>query len=206
LWIQVLVIEKMFKYYPVTMEQNKITSLATFSNSWYKPGAWIIKRVLWYVVNVLFFKSSCFPFSGLKVLLLRIFGSRVGKGVNIKPCVNIKYPWRLCIGSYSWIGENVWIDNLGKVVIGNNVCISQGTLLLCGNHNYKKTTFDLFVGKIVLEDGVWIGAKSIVCPGVTCKSHSVLSAGYVATKDLEAYTIYQGNPAVLVRERVITND
>jgi len=52
-----------------------------------------------------------------------------------------------------------------------------------------------------LEDGVWLGAQSVVCPGVTCGSHSVLSVGSVATKDLEAYSIYQGNPAAKVRER-----
>jgi putative colanic acid biosynthesis acetyltransferase WcaF len=50
---------------------------------------------------------------------------------------------------------------------------SQGALLLTGNHNYKRSSFDLMVGEIILEEGVWIGAKSIVAPGVTCGSHSV---------------------------------
>lgn len=139
----------------------------------------------------------------MKCWLLRCFGAKVGKGVNIKPSVNIKYPWRLTIGNYSWIGENVWIDNLDEVVIGDNCCISQGVLLLCGNHNYKKSSFDLITGKIVLEDGVWLGAKSIVCPGVTIKTHAVLVVGSVAIKDLKSYTIYQGNPAFPIRTRVI---
>ena len=87
------------------------------------------------------------------------------------------------------------------MTIGSHVCLSQGVMLLTGNHNYTKPTFDLMVGKIILEDGVWLGALSVVCPGVTCGSHSVLSVGSVATKDLEAYGIYQGNPAMKVRER-----
>jgi putative colanic acid biosynthesis acetyltransferase WcaF len=74
-------------------------------------------------------------------------------------------------------------------------------MLLCGNHNYKKESFDLMTGKIIIEDGVWIGAKAIVCPGVTCHSHSVLSVGSVATKDLDANSIYQGNPAVKIKSR-----
>jgi putative colanic acid biosynthesis acetyltransferase WcaF len=76
-------------------------------------------------------------------------------------------------------------------------------MLLTGNHNQKKTTFDLDVGDILLEDGVWIGAFSIVCPEVKCQSHAVLSVNSVATKKLEPYTIYQGNPARKVRKRVI---
>lgn len=117
--------------------------------------------------------------------------------------VNIKYPWYLTIGDNTWIGEQVWIDNLIEVTIGSNVCISQGAMLLTGNHDYSSVSFDLKVGSIVLEEGVWIGAKSVVCPGVTCASHAVLSVNSVATKNLLAYQIYQGNPAKLVRERNI---
>jgi putative colanic acid biosynthesis acetyltransferase WcaF len=107
------------------------------------------------------------------------------------------------VGDYSWIGEQVWIDNLGNVRIGAHCCLSQGAMLLCGNHNYKLTSFDLKVGPIILEDGVWIGAQSVVCPGVTCGSHAVLSVGSVAQKDLKPYTIYSGTPAIEIRERVI---
>lgn len=121
----------------------------------------------------------------------------------MKPCINIKYPWRLEIGNYSWIGEGVWIDNLGTVKIGSNCCLSQGAMLLCGNHHYGKVSFDLMVGDITLENGVWIGARATVCPGVVCKSHSVLSVGSVATSELTSYSIYSGNPAQKVRERNI---
>ena len=143
------------------------------------------------------------PVSVIKVSLLRLFGAKIGKGVVIKPSVNIKYPWNLSIDDYTWIGENVWIDNLVQVTIGSNVCVSQGAMLLCGNHNYKKSTFDLMVGKIVLEDGCWVGAQSVVCPGVTLHSHAVLGVASVANKNLDAYTIYQGNPAQMVRKRGI---
>jgi putative colanic acid biosynthesis acetyltransferase WcaF len=179
------------------------TDLAGFDNSWYKPGVGMVKRMVWYFVNLFFFVNPLNPVSGLKVGLLRVFGAKVGRGVNIKPAVNIKYPWRLTIEDYAWIGEKVWIDNLDEVKIGANACLSQGALLLCGNHNYKKITFDLVIGPIILEDGVWIGANAVVCAGVTCKSHSILTVGSIATKSLEAYSIYQGNPAVKIRERVI---
>ncbi len=178
------------------------TDLSKFNNNYYKPGN-VVVRVFWYCINLLFFLNPWNPFSFIKIFLLRLFGAKVGKGVVIKPNVNIKYPWKLEIGSNVWIGEKVWIDNLAKTVISDNVCVSQGAMLLCGNHNYKKTSFDLIVRQIILEEGVWIGAQSVVCPGVICKSHSILAVGSVATKSLNAYTIYQGNPAIELRERTI---
>lgn len=178
------------------------TNLSKYNNSEYQPGN-KFKIILWYFVNVLFFTNNFNPISGLKVFLLRLFGAKIGKGVVIKPGVNIKYPWLLEIGNYVWIGEQVWIDNLAKVSIQDNVCISQGALLLCGNHNYKIATFDLIIAEIILETGAWVGAKSIVCPGVTLYSHSILAVGSVATKNMDAFGIYQGNPAVKIRDRKI---
>jgi len=63
--------------------------------------------------------------SKIKVKILKLYGAKVGYNVLIKPNVNIKYPWFLEIGNDVWIGENVWIDNLAQVTIGNDVCLSQ---------------------------------------------------------------------------------
>jgi len=169
----------------------------------YSPGGNALKRVLWYYINIFFFKSALFPFYGFKVALLRAFGAKVGRKVELKPCVNIKYPWNLTIGNEVWIGENVWLDSLVMITIGSNVCISQGATLLTGSHNYKKSSFDLITRSVILEDGAWIGAGVIVNLGVTIGSHAVLTSGSVATKDLDAWSVCQGNPAVKVRERVI---
>lgn len=175
--------------------------LSQYDNSWYHPGN-PLKIVLWYFINILILINPLNPFRSLRVFTLQLFGATIGTGVVLKPGISVKYPWFLEIGNNVWIGENVWIDNLAKVTIKNNVCISQGAMLLCGNHNYTKSSFDLMVGAIVLEEGAWVGAKSIVCPNVTLQSHSILTVGSVATKDLEAYFIYQGNPAIKVRERI----
>ncbi len=182
------------------------TDLSKYDNSWYSPGAGWLRRILWHYVNHIIFNNGLFPISSLKVLLLRMFGAKVGRGVNIKPSVNIKYPWLLKIGDFSWIGEGVWIDNLTDVEIGRNVCLSQGAMLLTGNHNFKKVAFDLMVEKIVLEDGVWVGANAIVGPGVTCRSHSVLTVNSVAASELPSYSICRGNPAVKIRDRIVEEE
>lgn len=178
------------------------TDLSSYNNSEFIPGS-AIKRVVWYFLNIILFKSSLPWPSSIKCFLLNLFGATVGKNVTIKPNVNIKYPWFLEIGDHVWIGENAWIDNLSQVKIGSNVCISQGALLLSGNHNYKKVTFDLILKPIVIEKGAWIGANSTVVQGVKIGSHAVLGVGSVANRDLDAYSINQGNPAVKIRDRII---
>jgi len=178
------------------------SDLSRYSNSWYDPGAGFLKRFLWYCFSACFFTSR-FPVNGIKIFLLRVFGSRLGKGIIIKPGVNIKYPWKLSIGDYVWLGENVWIDNLAQITIGNHVCLSQGAFILCGNHDYTKSTFDLLISPVILEDGVWIGAKAIVCPGVKAGSHAVLTAGSLANKNLDSYMIYRGNPAMPIKDRIL---
>jgi len=162
-----------------------------------------LKQVCWYLTNILFFKNTFNISSALKVFLLKLFGAQIGTGVVIKPGVNIKYPWKLTVGNHSWIGEEVWIDNLSTVVIGNSVTVSQGALILTGSHDHTKETFDFISLPVELEDGSWIGAKAVVYGGVTCYSHSILGINAVAESNLLAYTIYKGNPAVPVLKRVI---
>jgi putative colanic acid biosynthesis acetyltransferase WcaF len=139
----------------------------------------------------------------IKVQILRLFGAKVGHNVTIKPSVNIKYPWFLIIEDNVWIGEKVWIDNFVDVLIEDNVCISQGALLLTGNHDYTQIDFPLNSKSIIIEDGVWIGAKCIVVGGVLIETHAVLNTHSVASRNLEPYTINQGHPAIKIKCRVV---
>lgn len=175
-------------------------NLKIFENKEYKPGSFL-KRSFWYVFSEIFF-NTFIPFPSIvKLNILRIFGAKVGKYINIKPRVRIKYPWFLEIGDYTWVGEDVWIDNLDIVVIKDNVCISQGAMIISGSHNYKSEKFDLITKKIIIESGSWICAKSVVLQGVTCKKNSILSTSSVAVSELDENSIYKGNPAIKVNER-----
>lgn len=176
--------------------------LSKYNNDWFKPGNKLL-IFIWMLTSALIFRTTLPIPSVIKSIVLKIFGAQLGYGVVIKPNVNIKYPWNLSIGNYTWIGEGVWIDNLAKVNIGSNCCISQGAYLLTGNHNYKVQSFDLMVSKINIENGAWVGAKAVVCPSVSLKEASVLTVGSIATKDLDAFGIYQGNPAIKIKERII---
>ncbi|HXD78260.1 MAG TPA: WcaF family extracellular polysaccharide biosynthesis acetyltransferase [Puia sp.] len=185
----------------ITTEQRRVNNAAY--RTAIDIGASRMKQVAWYFTNAIFFMNPFNPVSSLKVFLLKRFGARLGAGVVIKPSVNVKYPWKLQIGDHSWIGEDVWIDNLSDVVIGSHVTLSQGCLLLTGSHDPARESFDFVSAPIVLEDGVWVGAKAVVAGGCRCGTHSILGINSVAESDLEPYTIYKGNPAVPVVRRII---
>lgn len=181
----------------------KTTNLSSFATGEFNKGAGFLKQTLWYFINALLVRASWNPFMGIKIALLKAFGAKIGKGLIIKNNVCIKFPWKITIGDNVWLGEYAWIDNLDYVTIGNNVCISQGALLLTGNHDYTCSSFDYRNAPIVIEDGAWIGAKAIVCPGVIVKTHAILTVGSIATKNLNEFCIYQGNPAQFIRKRII---
>jgi putative colanic acid biosynthesis acetyltransferase WcaF len=178
--------------------------LSTFDNRWYQPGG-ALKRLVWLLVNAWIFKSDLPYPSGLKCALLRLFGAKIGGGVVIKPDVNIKYPWFLDIGDFTWIGEGAWIDNLAPITIGCHACVSQGAYLLTGNHDYTSPAFDLVIKPIVIEDGAWIGAKAVVTPGTTVGSHAIVTVGSVIGGKAEPYMIHRGNPAQPIRQRTIND-
>ncbi len=188
----------------VQPELSGRVDLSRFSPVAFDRGAGTIKEALWLLVSLILFRLCPFSFSALKCTLLRMFGAKVGRNVTIKPEVKITFPWKLTIGDHVWLGEECWLLNLDRIVVGNHVCISQRAFLCTGNHNHKRVTFDLITRPITLQDGAWIGAGGWIGPGVTVGSHAVLTAGSVAGKNLEANGIYQGNPAVRIKERVIT--
>ena len=186
------------------LNESTTVDLSKYDNAWYQPGASHIKRMFWYFINAFIFNTALFPFSGMKCTILRLFGATVGINNNIKPLVRIKYPWNLKMGDNVWLGEGVWIDNLTNITIGNNVCLSQEAYLLTGNHDYSDRQFGLIVKAIVIEDGAWIGARAIVCPGVTVARNAIVTVNSVLQQHAKDNGIYRGNPAEYIKKRTIT--
>ncbi|MGM3308943.1 WcaF family extracellular polysaccharide biosynthesis acetyltransferase [Anabaena sp. WFMT] len=169
----------------------------------YNPGASYLQQLLWYFLGSPLVKSHWLPISFVKVGILRLFGAKIGNGVRIKPGVRVKFPWRLIVGNYVWIGEDAWIDNLAPVVIENHVCVSQGVYLCTGNHDWNQPDFKLITAPIHIEESSWIAAKSVVGPGVTVGKGAILALGSVTGQSLEPMIIYAGNPAQPVKKRRI---
>lgn len=135
------------------------------------------------IISALFVRSWI-PGSAHRRMFLRAFGASLGRGVVLKPGLRVKFPWRLRVGDHTWLGEDVWIDNLSMVDIGSNCCISQGAYFCTGSHNWRLPGFNLVVKDISIEDDVWICARASVAPGVRVGQGSIVSFGAVVTRDV----------------------
>jgi acetyltransferase-like isoleucine patch superfamily enzyme len=115
----------------------------------------------------------------------------------------------LSIGEKTYIGEN---NNIrasgGKITIGQNCLISQNVTIVTTNHkikkgiNIKEQEWSKENNFILINDDVWIGAGSVILPGITIGKGAVIAAGSIVTKDVEENAIVAGNPAKLLRYRV----
>jgi putative colanic acid biosynthesis acetyltransferase WcaF len=175
--------------------------LSTYNNDSYDPGRSAAWRLGWFLFGLPLLRNGWLPFSGLRVRVLRAFGAKIGEGVVIKPGVRVKYPWRLTIGDHCWIGEDCWIDSIADVRIGSDVCLSQGSYLCTGNHDWSDPGFRLMEQAITVENGAWVGAKAVICPGVIVGEGAVVGAGGIANRTIPAHEIHAGNPAQFIRKR-----
>ena len=99
------------------------------------------------------------------------------------------------VGHHVWLGEGVWIDNHTRVRVGSDVCISQGAYLFTGNHDWNDPLFRFFCQPITLEDGVWVAARAVVCPGSVLARMSVVAAGVVWQGTTAPAGVYARPPA-----------
>jgi putative colanic acid biosynthesis acetyltransferase WcaF len=158
-----------------------VLRLNEFDNSSFDRGAPFWKEVLWWGCRSLVF-APWFPMpSFLKVGCLRLFGARIGQGAVIRSRVNITFPWKIEIGDHVWIGDEVQILSLERVVVGSNVCLSQRTFLCTGSHDFGKPTFDLIARPITIGDGCWIAAGAFVGPGAKVPAGTMVKAYQVWT-------------------------
>lgn len=157
---------------------------------------------LWWIVQATLFRRSPQVLYGFRRWLLRAFGGDIGKGAIIRPSVTVTYPWKVKIGSYSQIGDDVVIYSLAPITIGNSVVVSQKSYLCSGTHNFRSESFEIQSSPITIEDQVWLAADVFVAPGVTVGKGTVVGARSSVFTDLPEMMICTGSPARPVRPRI----
>jgi putative colanic acid biosynthesis acetyltransferase WcaF len=166
-----------------------------------KP-AWFVQ--VWWLVQGTLFRWSPQVLYFWRAWLLRVFGARIGKGVRIRPTVEITYPWKLSIGDWCWIGDNVTLYTLGEIDIGDNVVVSQRSYVCTGSHDFTSPTFDIFAKAVVIEPEAWVATDVFVGPGVRIRRGTVVGARSSVFHDLPENSICFGSPARQVGSRVTT--
>ena len=160
----------------------------------------LARRVLWGCAQPLF-RFSPRPCFGWRRFLLRLFGARIGRQVNIYRTVTVIIPWNLEVRDYGAIGDHAFIYNLGRITIGERATISHRAHLCAGTHDYTKSDFPLLRPPITIEEQAWVCADAFVGPGVTVGAGAIVAACAVAVKNVEPWTIVAGNPAKWIKER-----
>lgn len=145
-------------------------------------------QALWVAVSTLIFTQVWCP-NRLRCAILRCFGAQIGSGVLIRHRVSVHWPWKLSIGNNSWVGTGTELYNIDNIVIGSDVCISQHVYVCTGSHDRRSPTFEYDNGPIVLEDGVWLCARSTVLRGVTIGANSVVGATSLVSRNVPPNSI-----------------
>ncbi len=155
----------------------------------------IFLRLTWSVVYLFLFRYSPRLLYGWRNLILRIFGSQIGKKVKIYPSVKISLPWLFDIGAGSVLAWDVRVYNLGKVTIGKKTIISQNAHLCGGTHDFRNPGFKLLRTGLTIGNNVWIAADAFIGPSVHVGDDAVVAARAVVVKNVPQGTIVGGNPA-----------
>ncbi|MEO1765150.1 MAG: colanic acid biosynthesis acetyltransferase WcaF, partial [Cyanobacteria bacterium J06629_18] len=122
---------------PISLDAEPFVDLRKYDQSDFDRGraGWYI--FLWWFVQAVTFPLTLHNMSGIRCAILRLFGARIGKGVLIRPTARFTYPWKVSIGDYSWIGDDVVLYSLDEINIGSHCVISQKSYICTGSHDIK---------------------------------------------------------------------
>ncbi|NKI36438.1 putative colanic acid biosynthesis acetyltransferase [Wenzhouxiangella sp. XN79A] len=159
-------------------------------------------RILWSLAFPVF-RFSPRPFFGWRRMLLRLFGAQIGKNAHIYPSARIYLPWNLKLGAEASIGEWALIYNLGPVTIGEGATISHRAHLCAGTHDYRNPTLPLLRLPIEIGPQAWICADAFVGPDRKVGEGAIVGAGAVVMEDVAPWKIVAGNPARVIKTRIL---
>ncbi|MEJ0099910.1 MAG: putative colanic acid biosynthesis acetyltransferase [Pseudomonadota bacterium] len=158
-------------------------------------------RLLWGMAYWLLFRTSPRPLHAWRSTLLRCFGAHIGRNCHIYPRVRIWAPWNLRCGDVVAIADEADIYNAWRITLGSHATISQQAYLCTASHDIDDAAFPMTGAPIDIAEHAWVCARATVLPGVKLQPGAVLALASVATRDLDAWSVYAGIPARFCRRR-----
>lgn len=140
-------------------------------------------------------------FNVWRVMLLKLFGAKIGKSCVVKSSCEVWQPWNLTMGDYVALSEHVICYTVDKITIGSQTTISRDVFLCCASHDVTSPIMELTYAPITIGSNAWIAARAIVMPRRTVGDGAVVAAGAVVVKDVEPWTVVGGNPAKFIKNR-----
>jgi putative colanic acid biosynthesis acetyltransferase WcaF len=162
-----------------------------------------VLRLLWGVASAVLFRSSPWFWQVPRRLLLRLFGAKVGRGVQVMPSVKIWAPWNLVLGDHATVSHGVDLYSVDRIEIGAHATVSQRSFLCTASHEVDHPNMPLTHAPIRIEDGAWVCAEAFIHPGVVVGVDAVVAARAVVVKDVLPRQVVGGNPARFIRERFV---
>jgi len=141
------------------------------------------------------------PLDAWRVAVLRRFGARIGRGVQVHQRARIQIPWNLVMHDRSCLGDRANAYSLGEIEIGEGATVAQEAYLCTGTHAFEREALNLITEKIVIGPGAFVGARAFVLPGITVGAGAVVGACSVVSRDVGPGEIVAGNPARLIKRR-----
>jgi putative colanic acid biosynthesis acetyltransferase WcaF len=160
-----------------------------------------MRRLIWNIIWMVLYRLSPRPLHSWRALLLRAFGAKLGANCHFYPASKIWAPWNLICGDQVTAADGAEIYNPAPVTMGSHAILSQDAYVCAATHDYDDPTFPLIAYAMSIGAYAWVCARASVAPGVNVGDGAVLGLGSVATRNLEAWTVYAGAPAVKVKER-----
>ena len=167
-------------------------------------SGWYVQ--LWWLIQASLFAWSPQVLYGWRRFLLRLFGAKIGKGVIIRPSTRITYPWKVSIGDFAWVGDDVVLYSLGEIDIGANAVVSQRCYLCTGSHDYTQPTFDIYAKPILIGAEAWLATDVFVAPGVRIGRGAVVGARSSVFEDIPELMVAKGTPAKPFKKRELSGD
>lgn len=165
-------------------------------------------RVVWNIVWLFLFRPS--PRGNLfrpwRIFILKLFGAKVAWSSNVLPSCRIWQPWKLTMGAYACLSQDVDCYSVDEITIGDQAVVSQGVKLCCASHDITSRIMELTYRPIHVGANAWVAGWSIILPGVTVGDGAVVAAGSVVTKDVEPWTVVGGNPVKVIKKRELVED